>query len=323
MALENKKLLEKATYDSTVEGLGEGILNAEQSAKFLRMLFDSDPTLQICRTVPMRAKTRELNKISVGSRLAIAPGTNVSAANYIRKPSTTKITLTSKSIKLPWQFTEDDLEDTIEGEAVEDTMAQMMATQFGLDIADLCWNGDTSLEEDSTASGYVEGNELLYVGDGWIIQLDTGSNIHDEAGGGLDKDTFKAAFAAMPKKYKRGQNQDKLRWLFSSYQYAAYLDYIASRTTAAGDLVLIGGGKQFEPYGIPITQIAALPDSVILLADPKNFVVGVHRVIRIEKAARARADLLDGVHFYVVSMRADWGIEWKDAVVKVTDLATS
>ncbi len=321
MAVPNKKLLRKATYGSSVAGLGEGILNAAQSLKFIRMLFDSDPTLQICRTVPMKAKTRELNKISVGSRLVIAPGTNVSAASYIRKPTTNKITLTSKSLKLPWEFTEDDLEDTIEGVAVEDTMAQMMATQFGLDVADLCWNGDSTLEEDSEASGFVEGNELLYVGDGWIIQLDTGSNVFNEAGGGLDKDTFKEAYKAMPKKYKRGANIQKLRWLFSASQYAAYLDYIASRETAAGDLVLIGGGENFKPYGIPIVQIAALPDSVILLADPKNFVVGVHRTIRIEKAARAKADLLDGVHFYVISMRADWGIEWKDAVVKVKNLA--
>jgi len=322
VAVGNGELLAKAESPLVTGDITYGLLNPEQARRFIRQMFDVARTTQICRTVIMSGDKRQLDKIGIGSRIARAVGENEDVTDYTKKPSFGQIELDSVKIALPWELSEETLEDTIERGDFEDTVAAVMTTQFGLDLEDLYWNGDTSLVSDPEESGYVEGNELLCGLDGWLKQLDAGSHIVDAEDGALGKDDLFGALRALPAKYRRGPAKARLRWFVSSFQLEQYKEYLTERATSAGDYILINGDLT-KILGVPVEEVAALPDDVMVLTDPKNLVVGVHRRLRIRKTTEGKEAVMSDRRYYCAYARAACAVEEKDAAVKIVNIATS
>jgi len=195
--LSNGELLAKAESALVTGDITYGFLSPEQAKRFIRQMFDVARTTQICRTVAMSGDRRNIDKIGIGSRIARIVDENEDVSDYTKKPSFGRVELDTVKVALPWELSEETLEDTIENRNFEETIAAMMTTQFGLDLEDLYWNGDTSLVGDPEESGYVEGNELLYGLDGWLKQLDSGSHIVDLEGAALDKGDLFSALKAL------------------------------------------------------------------------------------------------------------------------------
>jgi len=322
VAVSNGELLAKAESPLLTEDITYGLLNPEQAKRFIRQMFDVARTTQICRTVVMSGDKRYIDKMGIGSRIARAVDENEDVTPYTKKPSFGRIELDTVKIALPWELSEETLEDTIEQGSFEDTVATMMTNQFGLDLEDLYWNGDTSLVSDPEESGYLEGNELLCGLDGWLKQLDTGSHIVDAESGALEKDELFSALRALPAKYRRGPAKARLRWYFSSYQTEKYKEYLTERSTSAGDFILMGGGLT-KVLGVAVEEIAALPDDVVVLTDPKNLVVGVHRRLRIRRTTEGKEAVMTDKRYYCAYARTACATEEKDAAVKITNIATS
>ena len=125
-----------------------GLLNPEQSARFLDYMFDATVIGKVARTVRMRADTTEIDRIGVGEKLMVLAteadnGATNSAVTF------SKISLTTKKLRLDWELSTESLEDNIEGPDLEDHIARMMATQAGNDIEDVLLNGNTSLTSDN------------------------------------------------------------------------------------------------------------------------------------------------------------------------------
>jgi HK97 family phage major capsid protein len=117
-----------------------GLLNAEQSARFLDYMFDATVIGKVARTVRMRADTTEIDRMSVGEKLMkLATEGDDTAANSAVTFS--KISLSTKKLRLDWELSTESLEDNIEGPDLEDHIARMMATQAGNDIEDVVLNG--------------------------------------------------------------------------------------------------------------------------------------------------------------------------------------
>ncbi len=60
-----------------------------------------------------------------------------------------KISITTKKLRLNWELSTESLEDNIEGPDLEDHIARLMATQAGNDIEDVILNGNTALSSDN------------------------------------------------------------------------------------------------------------------------------------------------------------------------------
>ena len=146
-----------ATFASTTGGSGVhrasengngGLLNPEQSARFLDYMFDATVIGKVARTVRMRADTTEIDRMSVGERLMTlaTEGDNTGSNAAV---TFSKISLTTKKLRLDWELSTESLEDNIEGADLEDHIARMMATQAGNDIEDLVLNGT------GTGSGFL------------------------------------------------------------------------------------------------------------------------------------------------------------------------
>lgn len=191
----SNELLEKVIRTTEVGSGGGGLLNAEQADRFIDYMWDATVLGSQVRTIRMRATEQDIDKIGVGERLmrvateAVDDGVNAGA-------TFTKISLTTKKLRLDWELSTESLEDNIEGDALEDHIARLMATQAGNDIEDVAINGNTALTSDP----------LMKAFDGWRKLALAGGHVVDHAGQPLNRAAANKALKAMPRKYMQRRN---------------------------------------------------------------------------------------------------------------------
>jgi hypothetical protein len=209
-----------------------------------------------------------------------------------------------------------------------------MTTQFGLDLDDLDINGDTAAVGGDAA--------FLNINDGVLKQIAAanvaGRNIDGSLinAGVINKAHYFEALYAMPNKYRA---RGGLRWFMSPNRAISWWEQLTERSGAAGDALLGGqaageGGRVARgPMGVPILGytgedgefvpgIPQWPDSVIVLAQPRNFVrviswqVRKRRVTGETDSALAARDK----RFYVFFIKTDIVVEEMDAVIRIHTL---
>jgi len=200
------------TFASTTGGTGThraseagngGLLNPEQSARFLDYMFDATVIGKVARTVRMKSDTAEIDRMSVGEKLMkLATEADDTASN--NAVTFSKISLTTKKLRMDWELSTESLEDNIEGADLEDHIARLMATQAGNDIEDVILNGNVSLTGDALYKSF----------DGVVKKAKASGRVVDAAGATVSRDVFNKALKAMPRKYK--QRRPDLRFLAGS-----------------------------------------------------------------------------------------------------------
>ena len=311
------------------EGKG-GLLNPEQSARFLDYMFDATVIGKVARTVRMRADTTEIDRIGVGEKLmklaAEAENTGTNAAVQF-----SKISLTTKKLRLDWELSTESLEDNIEGADLEDHIARLMATQAGNDLEDVVLNGNTALSSDALYKSF----------DGVVKIAKTNGHVVAGAGAAISRDIFNKALKAMPRKYK--QRRPDLRFLAGSNLIQDYL-YSTSQniqnvnpqdiasSIIRGDQGGLGGPAGFVApfaFGIPIVEVPLLKETQtgsyasptgehgdVHLTFPNNVVIGIKRDVTVYRFFWPKKDSIE----YTMYTRVGTQIEQADAWVVVKDV---
>jgi len=347
----SNELLEKAAaagttvstgFGSTTGGAGVhvasengngGLLNPEQSARFLDYMFDATVIGKVARTVRMKADTAEIDRMSVGEKLMklATEGDNDAANSGV---SFSKISLTTKKLRLDWELSTESLEDNIEGPDLEDHIARMMATQAGNDIEDVVLNGDTSLTGDALYKSF----------DGVVKKAKASGTVVAGAGAEVSRELFNKALKAMPRKYK--QRRGDLRFLAGSnlIQDFLYKNSIGTNQTIPQDIASsiirgatepLGGPAGYVApfaFGIPIVEVPLLNEAQtgsysspsgshgdIHLTFPNNVVIGVKRDVTVYRFFQPRKDSVE----YTLYTRVGVQIEQANAWVVVKDVKVS
>ena len=307
-----------------------GLLNPEQSARFLDYMFDATVIGKVARTVRMKADTTEIDRMSIGEKLVkLATEAENTGANA---PVTfSKISLTTKKLRMDWELSTESLEDNIEGADLEDHIARMMATQAGNDIEDVILNGDTSLTGDALYKSF----------DGAVKKAKAYGHVVDAGGAGISRAVFNSALKALPRKYK--QRRTDLRFLSGSNLIQDYL-YSTSQNIQnvnpqdiasgiiRGDVPVVGGPAGYvAPYafGIPIVEVPLLPETQagdysghagshgdVHLTFPNNIVIGIKRDVTVYRFFWPRKDSIE----YTMYTRVGVQIEQADAWVVVKNV---
>jgi len=311
------------------EGKG-GLLNPEQSARFLDYMFDATVVGKLARTVRMRADTTEIDRIGVGEKLmklaAEAENTGSNAAVQF-----SKISLTTKKLRLDWELSTESLEDNIEGADLEDHIARLMATQAGNDLEDVVLNGDTT----------KTGDALYKAFDGIVKLAKAKGHVVAGAGNAISREIFNKALKAMPRKYK--QRRPDLRFLSGSNLIQDYLfstsgniQNVNPQDIAAsiirGDQPGLGGPAGFVApfaFGIPIVEVPLLKETQagsyatpsgdhgdLHLTFPNNVVIGIKRDVTVYRFFWPKKDSIE----YTMYTRVGCQIEQADAWVVVKDV---
>ena len=327
----SNELLEKVIQTSTVSNGGGGLLNEEQSNRFIDYMWDATSLRQTARTERMRSDTKEIDKVGVGEKLVRlateATDTGVNAAAVF-----TKISLTTKKLRLDWELSTESLEDNIEGQGLEDHVAQLMATQAGNDIEDLCINGDDTLTSDPLYKSF----------DGWHVLSLAGAHVVSHEGATINRAGFNKAIKALPRKYKARRPQ--LRFYAGSNVIQDYLYSLSnglnldSGTPEAiasgiiqGSPALQGqsGGAYPYAFGIPVVEVALFKEDAagtysgasgdhgyVELTFPNNRIVGIKREIQVFSEFKPKKDTVE----YTMYTRVGVQIENLDAWVVLKDV---
>lgn len=311
MANENNEIISKAAIQTSALASG-GILNPEQARRFIQQTFEATNLGPLVRHEMRTAKTGEIDKIGIASRI-IRKKTENTDDGYRADVNTSKIEYATTAVRLPWEITEETLRENIEGQNFESIVTNLMTQQLGRDTEDLYLNGDTSVA--STDPDY----DFLKINDGWIKQLSNGSHVIDASqapySGAMSLDLFYAAMQALPNKYNNG----RLRWLMSPRRAQDWELFLLNKVISQGGAV--PESIYNSPAGIPSVACPSLDDSKIILTDPQNLIVVNTYGMQIRKTVEGKEAIMQDKRFYVIHFDYDPIIEELDAACIITGLS--
>jgi hypothetical protein len=336
----SRDLLQKA--DMTIANLvaNGGMLQPEDSAVFLRKLIKEPTILRQARVVEMLAPQRKINKIGFGQRILRA-GTqgvalNQNAQNNLSTglggramPTTETIQLTTSEViaqvNLPYDVLEDNIERALTADnappnargpgGLKETILALMAERAALDLEELCLLGDVSY----TDSADLDDQAYLSMLDGWIKLATVGgvtvggsyngeSHVYNINNAGMDKSIFREMKKLLPKQYLRVLPQ--MNFITSTNAETMWRDSLANRGTALGDATLTGTSP-VPAYGIAVQGSPMMPDTTVLLSNPKNLIIGIQRNFSME----FDKDITTRTYIIVLTARIAVAVEETDATV--------
>ena len=328
---------------------GTGLLYPDQANRFLDYMWDATILAKSARTIRMRSNTTEIDRVSVGQRLMTVAAEEL-PRDYAQGTGTggfsaagatfSKISLTTRKLRLDWELSAESLEDNIEGPDLEDHIARLMATQAGNDIEDVLING--------TASG----SGLMSAFAGFRAQAIANAHVVDGNAQGLDKAVFNTAIKTLPRKYKQRRNQ--LRFFVGSNLVQDYLYNLTANAGSVnpwdiasgvirGDVVANDGGPGSTTpfaFGIPVINVPLIDEtrdstgkaygdsgydaSAGLFGDvhltfPQNFIVGIKRDVVVYRLFQPKKDTIE----YTLFIRVGCAFENYDAHVIVKNVKIS
>jgi hypothetical protein len=307
--------LAKATITTTV-GAG-GLLDPAQSRSFLEVAQESSDFGRAIRKEFVGVKDGEINKLNTGQRVIRAAAENADDGYRVEATFPT-VPYSTVKIRLPFEITEDELEQNIDKRQLEEKLVRRFGNQLGLDLDDLNTNGDT-------AAGAGPDQAFLQIDDGLEKLAATAAGVHRIDGstinaGVLSKAHLFAGTRAMPNKYRANPG---VRWIMSPNRHIQWIETLTDRATAAGDAALGGAsGPGNSPLGIPVLENPYLDDTRILLTNPNNLVrVMFNQVKRYRVTPNTDWELATrDKNGYIFFVRQDFIIEETDALVDIHTL---
>lgn len=335
----SNELLEKViqTSDIGTEPDGGGLLNNAQSNRFIDYMFDQTTLGKLVRTHRLASNQDEIDKINVGRRL-VRKATEGTDTGENQGVTFSKVSVTTVKLRLDWELTTESLEDNLEGEALEDHIASLMAAQMANDIEDIAINGDTASSDPALKSF-----------DGWRKRLTNaagtyggGAVVLDNQGATVTRATFNKALKNMDRKYM--QRRGNLRFLVDS---ALIQDYLFSVQVTSTDFVTpldlaqagleqrvrtegAAGGTYGAPFGVPLVEVPLFETydangassgvqngGDLWLTDPQNLIWGVKRDITVYREFKPKKDAIE----YTVYTRVGTAVENGEAAVVVKNIA--
>jgi len=337
---------------------GNGNLYPDQANRFLDYMWDATILAKSARTIRMRSNTTEIDRVSVGQRI-MTVALEDRPVDWVNNPSSgsgafttagatfSKISLTTRKLRLDWELSAEALEDNVEGPDLEDHIARLMATQAGNDVEDLLINGVGPVSASNGSSG------LMGAFKGFRSLAVTNAHVVDGGQFGLDKSVFNAAIKALPRKYKQRRNQ--LRFFAGSQLVQDYLYNLTASggsvnpydiasgiirgETAAND----GGPGSTTPFafGIPVINVPLMDETRdpsgyqsgeagysavsgsqvygdVHLTFPQNFIIGIKRDVVVYRVFQPKKDTIE----YTLFIRVGCAIENYDAHVLVKNVKT-
>ena len=321
--LTNDQIVKNAAI--TTDSVTHGLLNTEQARQFIKQTFEKTALGGLIRTEMRRAKTGEIDKIGIASRIlrqkvegidanadGTAPALNPATGQitgYRAQPNFSQVEYATRAVRLPWEITEETLRENIEGQGLEATITNLMTTQVGLDREDICINGDVNTPASDPDRLF------LYINDGWLKQISEGGHVYDAANAAsMSLDMFYGAVKSIPNKYNNGL----LRWLMSPRRAQEWELFLLNQGLNSG--ANFPDSLYNSPAAIPTVRVPSMPDNKILLVNPKNLIVVNTYDVKIRKTNTDVRSIMEDKRFYVVHLDFDAIIEELDATCIIENI---
>lgn len=305
--MDNRTLVQKADFLLSELGAG-GLLETAQQDKFIRLMIKQPVMMREVMVSSMASPVERRDKMRFASRV-LKPGSEASALALVQRsvPNLGFVELSSKLYRTEVRMSDEVLEDQIERGAFQQTIMQTLSEAIGRDMEHVAINGDT-----------VSADALLATQDGWVKRAS--ANLVASGGVQLNKNVLRNLVQAMPDEFTDIPN---LRYYTNYHAQIAYADSLSERATPLGDAWLTQVGAADPAYSkIAVRAVPEFPndlgaggnETVVLLANPKNLIIGIQRNVKMETQRDAPA----GVTIIVATIRFAIQIAETTAVAKAT-----
>jgi HK97 family phage major capsid protein len=310
------QLLEKA-FTSTDLTNG-GLLNPEQSARFVQGIIDNSVIINECRREPMKANKRQIDKITYTGAILQKPNAVGTDPSTTSKPTTSKVTLDAQECIVAIDIGYDSLEDSIEGQGLFNTILALTGKQLAFDMDSLLLYG--------VAAGAT--GTYLDILDGIFQQISTYT--YDALAASLSDTVLFKILRKMPSKYVDAQ-ESNMRYYVSHLARLDYVNALAGKGVNEAFVRYLIEAAEPLYNGIPVRKVPAIKTETItdgtgtangsraLLINPANIIWGIHRDITYEFMRQPRKRIIE----VTITCRVDVKLEEELATVKSTNIKHS
>lgn len=298
---------------------GGGKLLDDQADTFFRKVIDRPGLIGDIRNVQMNSDTMNINKIGLGSMiLKVAPtgtppyivdGVGETFSNNRQLASTDRFSPTFEQVKLVVKeylaeihLTDDVMENNLEQDNIQNVILDLASARLATDL-------ETVLITSDTTNGALA--TVLQLQNGVLKRVVT--NVVDAAGATVSLDQFANLQLAIPTKYTNSLSA--MKYYVHHYKEIAWRQTLAARGTLLGDATLTGNSA-VPALGIDLQRVAQMPQSNILLTDPKNIIMGVQRDMRLETERYPRSRMTA----FIFTLKVGFQLEQEDACAKLINL---
>ncbi len=306
----NRALIAKADLALDTIRDGGGLLVPAQSKQFIVELIQQSELLPQVMVHPMAAQKEQMPRIGMNQRVMRRGSSSTALNNEADRSSPTFgfVELDAQLLKGEIRINDETVEDNVQRGTFPQLVMSMARERVSTDIEELVISGDTDSADDYLATL-----------DGIIKQATL--NVVDFGGDRINRQNLTLMHRAIPKPYRRIKSRMKF---FTSHN--AEEDFrllFEERETDEADRRQ-ADAREIKHHGTIISPIGTWPEdlgagqneTVVLLTEPKNIVVGFWRSIRFEIDRDIRA----GEMIIVITCRVDVKFRDPNAVVIGTDV---
>ncbi len=296
--------------------LDESVLQVEKEAQFVQALQEASPMLDEGRFIGMKSSKKDIDRVEM--EIDLEDGSRNSSTGVItltdQDPDFYLNQLDAEKLMAKFRLTYEAIEDNIEGEGIQNTLAQLFGKACGRSLERIFIYGDTDLTPGvNIPSGYA-------VIDGWITKADSDQVLDSGDFSATDVETvLEEMIDAYDASYL---NPDTVFWV-AQERITELRRALKSKDTELGDRAVEENGElKFE--GVPLKRVPALSkplqdadfaanisEEVLFLGNRKNFVHGLRRGITIE----SDKDIENQIYKFIASLRGDCHFENETKVV--------
>jgi len=303
----NQEFIAKSTV---VTSLDSTALNYKEVNKFMELAYDSTDFLRGIRHETRTSAQGTIDKIGVTGRNLRPKAENVAATNT-KAPVFPQVPYSVTPVVLPFEITEEFIRQTqrVRGQNAEDIILRHMTLNYGDNMQDIGFNGDTATP--NTDPDY----DFLKINDGWLKLAKTNGNYLDWATLSTAEKTgilFELE-RAIPTRYRSGGT---FKFFMHPNTFSQRLQKLAEMdNSAAVQLQITGGVKKINSYDV--VEVPHMKEGAILYTYQPNFVMVHTYDMQIRKTTEGREAIYADKRFYAIHSDFDPIFEEPAAVAYV------
>lgn len=305
----NKALLND--FETTIAKSIDLILPNSDAEQFLMDTLKKATTLPKLPVQYKKTPTGKLDKLTVQSR-KIRLHTGAESPTGVGGVDQTQVDYAVKKVFWDEWIKNDDVwyNDKSRGESTETKIIDLVQGQFGVDVQDLLFNGDTAAK---LADGTTP-DPFLSIMDGFVKRMKASTLKTDLSTNEPTIDDFVNHTLLLDEKYL---NQPDLTWFMPRRTYQKLVGLIQKRQTALGDVTLVNG-KLTEIAGYPIEVVQAMQTGFVSLTPFRNLVPVFTRELRYKRTAEGATAAVKDSTYNIIFAYADAVVLEKEAVAWMT-----
>ncbi|MPU17734.1 phage major capsid protein, partial [Acinetobacter baumannii] len=189
------------------------------------------------------------------------------------------------------------------GQNVEDVIISMIQEQFGTDLQDLIFNGDTA-----SADPFVK------IIDGFVKKAKVSTNKTDLAANEVTVQAFVDHVAILPERFKTRKD---IAWFITQKTHDKLMSLLTNRQTNLGDAVLVDG-KVTKLAGYEVEIVQEMQSGFAMLTPRENLKPVFTRELRYNRTAQGATAAAKDATYHILFAYLDCVIREVDAVAWMT-----